>query len=70
MASESIFSNSVGAFPNAAKPQLIVVHDINDYPATARCSACGEEMPVRQSWINSASDNMAWFTDQFRLHVE
>ena len=70
MASEPIFSSSVDALPIASKPELILVYDINDYPATARSSVCGDAMPVRQSWINSATDNLAWFTDQFRLHVE
>jgi hypothetical protein len=27
-------------------------------------------MPRRQRWVNSASDNLAWFADQFRFHVE
>ena len=70
MASESIRSGLVDTLLISRKPELIVVHDINDYPATARCSSCGEAMPVRQSWITSSTDNLVWFADQFSLHVE
>ena len=53
----------------ARKPELTVIHDVYDYPATARCSSCGRVMPVRQRWITSSTDNLLWFADQFRLHV-
>jgi hypothetical protein len=52
------------------KPGLTVVFDMNDYPAAARCSACGEQMPVRLRWINPSAQNLAWFVDRFQLHVE
>jgi hypothetical protein len=52
------------------KPELTILYDINDYPATAKCSSCGDEMPVRERWINPSAENLAWFTDQFKLHVE
>lgn len=52
-----------------SKPELTVVHDLNDYPANARCSSCGKQMPVRQRWIMSSAENLDWFADQFRLHV-
>jgi hypothetical protein len=52
------------------KPELTVVYDMNDYPATARCSSCGEEMPARHRWINPSAENLVWFADQFKLHVE
>jgi hypothetical protein len=54
----------------AKTPELIVIHDMNDYPANARCSSCGEAMPMRQRWITSSADNLAWFADQFKLHIE
>ena len=66
MALESIYNT----LHSLAKPELIVTRDMNDYPATARCSACGKGMPIRQKWINSSADNLAWFANQFRLHVE
>lgn len=53
----------------ARKPELTVVYDEYDYPATARCSSCGKAMPLRQRWITSAADNLNWFAEQFRLHV-
>jgi hypothetical protein len=70
MASELIGIGSVATLPIATKPELIVVHDEYDYPATARCSSCGKAMPVRQRWITSSAANLRWFADQFRLHVE
>jgi hypothetical protein len=70
MASESIGSGSVDTLPMARKPELTVVYDEYDYPATARCSSCGKEMPLRQRWITSSAQNLDWFAEQFRLHVE
>ena len=61
---------SVESSRTEGKPGLIVVYDINDYPATARCSSCGGEMPVRRRWINPSAENLAWFADRFRVHVE
>jgi hypothetical protein len=52
------------------EPGLTVVYDMNDYPATARCCSCGEEMALRQRWITSSAENLVWFADRFRLHVE
>jgi hypothetical protein len=70
MALGSIWRKSAETFPVEQEPELTVVRDMNDYPAAARCSSCGEQMPVRQSWITSAAEHLAWFADQFRLHVE
>jgi hypothetical protein len=70
MAPETIH-RSVDTLPLTAKrPKLIVIRDMNDYPANARCSSCGEPMPIRQRWITSLADNLVWFADQFLLHVE
>ncbi|MGA2216555.1 MAG: hypothetical protein ABSG51_00615 [Terracidiphilus sp.] len=70
MATKLIFRSSVKPSNRTTTPKLTVVHDMNDYPATAKCSSCGKEMPQRQRWINSSADNLAWFADQFRFHVE
>jgi hypothetical protein len=70
MASESIGGGPVDTLPTAGMPELTVVRDEYDYPVAARCSSCGKAMPVRQSWINSSAENLAWFADQFRIHVE
>jgi hypothetical protein len=70
MASETIGTASPGILHFIIKPKLTVVHDINDYPAAAKCSVCGEEMPLRGRWITSSAQNLAWFADQFRIHVE
>jgi hypothetical protein len=70
MATESIGGGLVDTLPIARKPELIVVRDEYDYPSTARCSSCGKAMPVRRRWITSSAENLAWFADQFRIHVE
>jgi hypothetical protein len=70
MGSESIGCGSVDILHTAGKPELTVVRDEYDYPATARCSSCGKAMPARRRWINSSADNLLWFADQFKLHVE
>jgi NMD protein affecting ribosome stability and mRNA decay len=70
MASESIGSSAVDTCFVTRKPELLIVHDEYDYPANARCSSCGKAMPLRQSWITSSTDNLIWFAEQFRLHVE
>jgi hypothetical protein len=69
-ASNSIGGTSADAWPPASKPQLTILHDEYDYPATAKCSSCGQAMPTRQRWINSSADNLNWFADQFKLHLE
>jgi hypothetical protein len=70
MPSESIGSDLVGTLPLARKLELTVVHDEYDYPAAARCSSCGKAMPVSPMWIASSAENLAWFADQFWLHVK
>jgi len=70
MATKLIFRSSVKPLHATTTPKLTVVLDMNDYPATAKCSACGKEMPRRQRWITSSADNLAWFADHFRFHVE
>ena len=70
MASKSIYRSVDTLPPTAKRPGLVVIHDMNDYPANAKCSSCGEAMPIRQRWITSSADNLVWFADQFRLHVE
>jgi len=70
MASGAIGSRTPGTLAMATKPELTVVYDEYDYPATARCSSCGKAMPSRQRWITSAADNLTWFAEQFTLHIE
>jgi len=53
----------------AEKPELTIIHDMDDYPAVARCSTCGKEMALHQRWITSSKENVVWFADQFRLHL-
>jgi hypothetical protein len=53
----------------AKKPELTIDRDMDDYPASARCSSCGKVMALRQRWINSSAENLVWFADRFRLHL-
>jgi hypothetical protein len=69
VASQSVI-RLVDVLPISKKPELVIIYDLNDYPVSARCSACGAVMPQRQEWITSAAENLEWFANQFRLHLE
>lgn len=70
MATVLMFNLPLIPLPRSRKPELKIISDMNDYPARAVCTCCGEQMPARRSWITSAADNLKWFADQFRHHVE
>ena len=68
-ASQSVLHWPVNTFGHGRTPEMTILNDMDDYPAIARCSCCGAVMPTRQKWFHSAADNLAWFADQFRLHL-
>jgi hypothetical protein len=70
MATVLMFNFPLVPLPRTRKPELEIIRDLNNCPTQAICSCCGEEMPVPRSWITSAADNLKWFADQFRHHVE
>jgi hypothetical protein len=70
MATVLMFNLPLIPLPRTRKPELRIIRDLNDCPVQATCSCCGEEMPACRSWFTSAADNLKWFADQFRHHVE
>jgi len=70
MATVLMFNLPLIPLPRSRKPELKIISDMNDYPARAVYTCCGTEMPARRNWITSAADNLKWFADQFRHHVE
>jgi hypothetical protein len=70
MATVLMFNFSLVPQTWTRKPELKIICDLNDCPTRAICSCCGEEMPARRGWFTSAADNLKWFADQFRHHVE
>jgi hypothetical protein len=49
-------------------PTLRITYDANSFPASARCSACGEEMAKREPRSPAIGENLRWFKTQFDLH--
>jgi hypothetical protein len=52
-----------------SKPELSVCYDRDHYPASATCSACGEEIPKDEPRITFSPKNIKWFADQFKRHL-
>jgi hypothetical protein len=53
----------------AEKPELLVDYDANSHPFSAKCSACGVQMPLMESKGGSSAERSKWFAIQFDLHV-
>jgi hypothetical protein len=51
-------------------PQLQTRYDQNGIPVSAKCSACGEQMPQAKPRIVEPMENVAWFAAQFDLHAK
>jgi hypothetical protein len=47
---------------------LRIVYDAKGFPASAKCSACGEEMPKGELRSPTIGENLRWFKAQFDLH--
>jgi hypothetical protein len=54
----------------ANKPELSVDLNSNSHPISARCSACGAQMPLMESKGASSAESTRWFTIQFDLHAK
>jgi hypothetical protein len=50
-------------------PQLQMRYDPNGIPVSAKCSACGKEMPQAKPRLIKPMENVAWIAAQFDLHV-
>jgi hypothetical protein len=53
----------------AKKLELLVEYDEDSHPVTAKCSACGVQMPLMESKGASSEESGKWFAIQFDLHV-
>jgi hypothetical protein len=52
----------------AKKPELLIDSE-NSHPVSAKCSACGVQMPLMESKGASSAESKKWFAIQFDLHV-
>jgi len=53
----------------ANKPELLVEYGANSHAVSAKCSACGVQMPFMESKGASSAESEKWFAIQFDLHV-
>jgi hypothetical protein len=53
----------------AKKPEWLVEYSANSRPLSAKCSACGVQMPLMESKNASSAESEKWFAIQFDLHV-
>jgi hypothetical protein len=51
------------------KLELLLEFDENSHPVSAKCSACGVQMPLMESKGASSEESSKWFAIQFDLHV-
>jgi hypothetical protein len=51
-------------------PELQIRCDQNSIPVSAKCSACGEQMPQGKPRIIDPMDNVTWFAAQFDIHLK
>jgi hypothetical protein len=49
-------------------PTMIILRDANDMSISAKCSECGEEMPLSESRLTTKELNLKWFQQQFAFH--
>jgi hypothetical protein len=53
-----------------AKAELIVDYGANQFPASAKCSLCGEEMSQSEPRLASIGETIQWFAGQFTAQME
>ena len=52
----------------AHPPTLRVIYDAKNFPMSANCTACGEEMPGGELRTVFIGEKLRWFKAQFDLH--
>jgi hypothetical protein len=52
----------------AHPPTLRLIYDAKNFPASANCTACGEEMPGGELRTVFIGEKLRWFKAQFDLH--
>lgn len=50
------------------KPMLKFVFNADNSPVSAKCSACGKEMPQGELRDTFVGENLRWFRLQFEAH--
>jgi hypothetical protein len=53
----------------AKKSELIFDYNANSLRVSAKCSACGVQMPLMESKGASSAESIKWFAIQFDLHM-
>jgi hypothetical protein len=54
----------------AHPPALRLIYDVKNFPTSANCTACGEEMPRGELRTAFIGEKRRWFKAQFDLHRE
>ena len=49
-------------------PALRLIYDVKNFPTSANCTACGEEMPRGELRTAFIGEKRRWFKAQFDLH--
>ena len=49
--------------------ELLIDYSADSNPISAKCSACGAQMPLMESKGASSAESIKWFAIQFDLHV-
>ena len=52
----------------AHPPALRLIYDVTNFPTSADCTACGEEMPRGELRTAFIGEKRRWFKAQFDLH--
>lgn len=52
----------------AHPPALRLIYDLKNFPISANCTACGEEMPRGEVLTAFIGEKRRWFSAQFDLH--
>ena len=52
----------------AHPPTLRLIYDAKNFPASANCTACGEDMPGGDLRTAFIGEKLRWFKDQFNIH--
>jgi hypothetical protein len=51
------------------EPELIIGYDVDSFPTTAVCSACGAAMADPSLTVTDYQDTLEWFSKKFALHL-
>ena len=52
------------------RPELVLSLDGDNFPVSGACSVCGDSMPLRDPSTSNSHDQIAYQSQQFKLHLE